>query len=145
MKDECGYVCSDFGEQGGSDSGQKKAWKQSRHQTPSKGKQATSSHHRTRATQETRLSSSQQQQDKGEEQPNGGDGNADGHKDFTRHFEDFLEILLIDYNSKRKRMTIILQPYDRTTDKKMDSREDLQQRRRHFHRLAAVGRRPVLG
>jgi len=38
---------------------------------------------------------------------------ADGKVDFSRHFEDFEEVYLIDYNSKRKRMTIILRPYDK--------------------------------
>ena len=49
-----------------------------------------------------------------EKKSGGGDGDKgdDASPPASRHFEDFEEVLLLDYNSKRKRMTIIVRPFD---------------------------------
>ena len=42
----------------------------------------------------------------------GSDGDDAAPPETSRHFEDFEEVLMLDYNSKRKRMTVIVRPYD---------------------------------
>ena len=96
----------DFGEQGGSDSGQQKDGKKAP-STPSKGKQAPQP--TPKSGQKGQQPAAREQQEKKKDE--GGQEDSDGHVDHSRHFEDFDEVFLIDYNSKRKRMTIILQPY----------------------------------
>ena len=93
----------DFGEQGGSDGGQKKDANKAAPATPSKGKQPAPA-----TTKNEQKDSKQVQKPNKDEE---GSGDTGGHVDYSRHFEDFDEVFLIDYNSKRKRMTIILQPY----------------------------------
>ena len=89
----------DFGEQGTDGDGQGKAG-EDRPKPPSKEKKADQEQAKV-------------DEDAGDASPHsGGEGGKRGHVDYRRHFEDFDEVLLIDYNSKRKRMTIVLRPYD---------------------------------